>query len=122
MNPERQNACAGFRYLARSLCLVDLIATNTKLTAKQPNLALFISDDHGYRDSSSAGSTDIRTPQLDRIARDGMTFTRAFAVSPSCAPSRAALLTGLLPLKNGAIFNHQPPRGEVTKLPTYLKK
>jgi N-sulfoglucosamine sulfohydrolase len=57
-----------------------------------------------------------------RLAEAGMTFTHAFAVSPSCAPSRAAFLTGLMPMRNGAMLNHQPPRAEVKKLPAYLQE
>lgn len=88
--------------------------------AEQPNLVVFISDDHSYRDTSVTGSDDIETPNFARIAHQGMTFTRAFAVSPSCAPSRAAFLTGLWPIQNGAMFNHQAPKKELKKLPDYL--
>jgi N-sulfoglucosamine sulfohydrolase len=90
------------------------------LAADKPNLVVFLSDDHGYLDSSAAGAPDVATPNMERLMRDGMTFTHACAISPSCAPSRAALLTGLTPLNNGSMFNHQPPRAEVTKLPAYL--
>ena len=86
----------------------------------KPHLVVFLSDDHGYLDSSAAGATDVATPHMERLMREGMTFTHAFAASPSCAPSRAALLTGLAPLGNGSMFNHQPPRADVKKLPAYL--
>jgi arylsulfatase A-like enzyme len=58
---------------------------------QRPNLVLFVSDDLGYLDTSLAGTTESHKPNLMRIARDGMTFTHAFAVSPSCAryPMRA---------------------------------
>ncbi len=87
---------------------------------EKPNLVVFISDDHGYFDSSVAGAGEFHTPNLERLARAGMTFTNAFAASPSCAPSRAALLTGLMPMRTGSMLNHQPPRDEVKKLPAYL--
>jgi N-sulfoglucosamine sulfohydrolase len=90
--------------------------------ATKPNLVVFISDDHGYSDSSLGGAAGFPTPNLRRIARLGMTFTHAFAASPSCAPSRAALLTGLMPTRNGAMLNHQPPRSNVKKLPAYLQE
>lgn len=88
--------------------------------AQPPNLVVFISDDHGFLDSAPAGSPDLRTENLARLAREGMTFSHAYAASPTCAPSRAALLTGLMPIRNGAMLNHQPPRHDVKKLPAYL--
>jgi uncharacterized sulfatase len=86
-----------------------------------PNLVVFIADDHGQLDSSVAGASEFRTPALERLAREGMTLTHVFAASPSCAPSRAAFLTGLMPVRNGSMWNHQPPRGEVKKLPAFLQ-
>ena len=64
----------------------------------------------------------FRTPNFERIAQAGMTFTHTFAASPSCAPSRAALLSGLMPMRNGAMLNHAKLRPEVKKLPAYLKE
>jgi N-sulfoglucosamine sulfohydrolase len=90
--------------------------------AAKPNLVIFISDDHGYLDTSLGRATQFHTPNFQRIARAGMSFTHAFAASPSCAPSRAALLTGLMPMRNGAMLNHQTPRAQVKKLPAYLKE
>ncbi len=85
-----------------------------------PNIVVFIADDHGYLDSSVAGSQQFHTPALEQLAHDGITLTHAFAASPACAPSRAALLTGLMPTRNGSMLNHQPPRADVKKLPGYL--
>ena len=63
----------------------------------------------------------LRTPNMQRLAESGMTFSRAFVASPSCAPSRAALLTGLMPARNGAEANHSKPRAELKKWPAYFK-
>ncbi|MBL9159174.1 MAG: sulfatase-like hydrolase/transferase [Verrucomicrobiales bacterium] len=90
--------------------------------ADRPDLVVFLSDDHTWRDSSVYGSPDIRTPNMDRLAAAGMTFDRAYVASPSCAPSRAALLTGLWPAKNGAEANHSRPRADLKKLPAYLQE
>src|SRR5262245_45662953 len=87
----------------------------------KPNLVVFLSDDHGYLDSSVYGAADVRTPNMARLAKAGVTFTHMFVASPSCAPSRAALLTGLMPARNGAEANHSKPRAEVKKLPAYLQ-
>src|SRR5882762_6313462 len=90
--------------------------------SSRPNLVLFLSDDHGLLDSTVYGSKDVRTPNMQRLANAGLTFDRAFVASPSCAPSRGAMLTGLVPARNGAEPNHSRPRDEIKKLPAYLKE
>jgi uncharacterized sulfatase len=86
-----------------------------------PNIVVFIADDHGYLDTAFADPKQFRTPAMARLAHDGITLTHVFAASPSCAPSRAALLTGLMPTRNGAMLNHQPPRADAKKLPAYFQ-
>ena len=88
----------------------------------RPNIVVFLTDDHTALDSSVYGSKDVKTPNMQRLAAAGLTFERAFVASPSCAPSRAALLTGLMPARNGAEPNHSKPRAEIKKLPGYLKE
>ena len=58
---------------------------------------MILADDLGYGDLSCYGAPDIRTPNIDALARDGMRFTRFYANSPVCSPTRAALLTGCNP-------------------------
>jgi arylsulfatase A-like enzyme len=86
----------------------------------RPNIVVFLADDLGWSDCSVSGNNDARTPNMTRVARDGMTLTHAFVASPSCAPSRAALLTGLTPARNGAMFNHTSPDKEFKTWPTYF--
>lgn len=88
----------------------------------KPDLVVFLADDHGFFDSEVYGNREVRTPNMQRLARAGMTFIHAFVASPSCAPSRAALLTGLMPARNGAEANHSKPRPEIKKLPAYLQE
>ncbi|MFK5924731.1 MAG: sulfatase-like hydrolase/transferase [Verrucomicrobiota bacterium] len=88
----------------------------------RPDMVIFLSDDHTWRDSSVYGSPDIETPNMARLAKAGMTFHKAYVASPSCAPSRAALLTGLYPANNGAEPNHSRPRADIKKLPAYLQE
>lgn len=90
--------------------------------ANRPNIVVFLSDDHTLRDSSVYHSKDFPTPNMARLAAEGMVFDDAFVVSPSCAPSRAALLTGLVPQHNGAEPNHSAPRKEIKKLPAYFQE
>ncbi|MDP6713182.1 MAG: sulfatase-like hydrolase/transferase [SAR202 cluster bacterium] len=63
----------------------------------RPNVIIFFTDDQGYGDLSCMGATDFRTPNLDRMAGDGVRFTNWYSNSPVCSPSRAALLTGRYP-------------------------
>ncbi len=106
--------------------LLSLIAVTALLAgigrAAPPDMVIFLSDDHTWRDSSVYGSTEIETPNMARLAKAGMTFDRAFVASPSCAPSRAALLTGLYPANNGAEANHSRPGADIRKLPSYLQE
>jgi N-sulfoglucosamine sulfohydrolase len=91
----------------------------------KPNIVLFVADDHTATDCGAYGSSDVRTPNIDRLAREGLLFRRAFAGSPTCMPSRAVLYTGLMPFRNGAHANNlagqSQCRPEVRSLPHYLK-
>ncbi len=70
-------------------------------SAQKPNLIVIVADDLGWGDLSVYGSTEIHTPVLDGLARRGVRFTQFYSVSPVCSPSRASLLTGLLPPRTG---------------------
>ena len=94
---------------------------NSKANGKRkPDIVVYLADDLSSADLPLYGGTDIETPAIDQLAADGMTFNRAFVASPSCAVSRAALLTGLMPARNGAEQNHSYPRSDVLKLPKVL--
>ena len=69
-------------------------------TAHRPNIVILLADDLGYGDLGCYGHPTIRTPNLDRMAAEGMKFTQYYAWC-NCSPSRAALLTGRLPVSNG---------------------
>ncbi|HEX4610940.1 MAG TPA: sulfatase-like hydrolase/transferase, partial [Urbifossiella sp.] len=78
-----------------------------------PNVVLMIADDLGAEDSGPFGNRAVRTPNLDRLARGGMRFDRAFVVASSCSPSRCSLLSGRYPHSHGAPQLHQPlPAGQ----------
>ncbi len=90
-------------------------------TAPRPDIVVFLSDDHAQLDSTPYGATDVRTPHMQQLARDGLVFTHAFIASPACAPSRSAMLTGLMPARNGAENNHTYKRDDITSLPEKLR-
>lgn len=75
-----------------------------------PNIVLIYTDDHGYADLGSQGvNRDVRTPQLDAFAADGVRCTRGYVSAPQCVPSRAGLLTGRYQQRFGVEDNLQGP-------------
>lgn len=72
------------------LCMLPLVA---RAAQAKPNILIILTDDQGWGDLSVHGNTNIRTPHIDSLARDGARFDRFF-VSPVCSPTRASLLTG----------------------------
>jgi uncharacterized sulfatase len=111
--------------LVATLAALVLGATPARTRAadppRRPDVVVFIADDLSVRDCSPYGGTDIPSPNMAALAREGLTFDRAYATSPSCAPSRAALLTGCYNARTGAMFNHQRPRDDVKKWPAYFQ-
>jgi arylsulfatase A-like enzyme len=87
----------------------------------RPNIVVFLSDDHGQGFAGCYGNAVIQTTHIDRLAREGIRFTRLFAASPTCSPSRASLYTGLYPARNGTMGNHTDSRPTIRALPGYLK-
>ena len=85
--PEKVRELAAF--------LDGMRSANARFAAtKRPNIVLAIADDWSFPHASIYGDRTVRTPNFDRIAREGARFTHAFVAAPSCTPSRAALLTG----------------------------
>ena len=84
--------------------LLGLSACQNQEKAKvqnPPNIILIVSDDQGYNDLGIIGAKDIISPNLDKLARDGVRFTNFYVTASACTPSRASLLTGRYPQRNG---------------------
>jgi uncharacterized sulfatase len=99
-----------------------MVSTHTGHAAAKPDIVFFIADDFSYLDASANGSRDLHTPNMQRVSDASLNFNKAFVASPTCAPSRAALLTGLMPARNGAEANHSHPRREIKKWPAYFQE
>ena len=78
----------------------------------KPNIVLFYADDLGCMDVGIQGSKYYETPNIDRIAKEGMRFTNAYANAANCAPSRACLMTGLYPPRHGIYTVGNAARGK----------
>ena len=88
---------------------------------RPPNFVFLISDDQSYSGATCDGNRAVHTPNIDRMAREGLRFTRGFAPSPSCSPSRSAILTGESPHETGTSrFRSPMPPAQKTIL-EYLK-
>src|SRR5438309_7361826 len=87
----------------RLVVILALLALGTtpEADAKSPNIIIILADDLGYGDLGCYGHPSIRTPNLDRMAAEGMRFTDFYVAACVCTPSRAALLTGRLPIRTG---------------------
>lgn len=73
---------------------------NTEEQTSMPNIVIIYADDLGYGDVGAYGSSEIKTPNMDRLAEGGIRFTNGYASSATCSPSRYALLTGVYPWRN----------------------
>jgi arylsulfatase A-like enzyme len=91
-----------------SLCLSYIFLACQPEKQKRPNILFIMSDDHGYQAISAYDSTLIQTPNIDRIAHEGMLFTNACVTNSICAPSRAVILTGKHSHLNGKVDNKFP--------------
>lgn len=104
------------RTLRRLLVILALaVAGSTSAAGDSPNVVLIITDNQSEQLLGAYGNRDIKTPNIDALAAEGMTFTRSYATSGVCSPTRATLLTGLLPSQHG-VHNGLPSKFD---LPDY---
>jgi len=86
------------------LCALPLacgFAASPRLDAASPNLVLIMTDNHGPWTLGCYGNRDVRTPNIDRLAKEGTLFTSAYSSNAVCSPTRATFLTGLIPSQHG---------------------
>lgn len=89
-------------------CLTFLCPATQAQDEKKPNIVMILADDLAWDDLGAFGNNVVRTPHLNRLAAEGMTFDQAFLTSSSCSPSRASILTGRYPHQTDAEQLHWP--------------
>lgn len=91
--------------MKRVILIIVILIANLSLAQNsddnKPNIIIFMADDMGYADAGFTGAKDIKTPNLDALASNGVIFTQGYANHPFCGPSRAALLSGRYPYRFG---------------------
>jgi len=96
MGNQRRNSIP-----AMLCCAAWTLLIAPSVAAERPNVVLIMTDNHGAWSLGCYGNPDVRTPHIDRLANQGVLFTRAFANNAVCSPTRASFLTGLMPCQHG---------------------
>lgn len=90
--------------------------------ARKPNIVFIMGDDLTMRDIGPYGSTQVHTPNMDRLAREGVCLDNMYNMVPVCSPTRQSILTGLGPVRSGAYPNHTMIYKGIKTLPFYMKQ
>jgi N-sulfoglucosamine sulfohydrolase len=110
----RTNSITMFRLFLLSLCIIVIGCSQNESDQTKPNIILIIGDDISWDDLGCYGNTSVHTPNIDKLAAEGLLFNNAFITSSSCSPSRCSIITGRYPHNTGAAELHTP-------LPAHLK-
>ncbi len=102
----------GIHFILPALTFVFLVSCSEEVVHQQPNIVLIISDDQSWTDYSFLGHEHIRTPRIDQLAAEGLTFTQGYTTAPLCRPALASMATGLYPHQHGAYGNDPINPGE----------
>ncbi len=98
---------------ALSSVFLSSFAALRSMAADQPNVVFIFIDDQGYYDLGCYGATEVKTPRVDALAKNGVRFTDYYSAAPICSPSRAGLLTGCYPRRTGnEVWVHRPDAQE----------
>ena len=112
-----------WRFIA--LACASILAAPLPAAEPKPNVLLIVTDDQGYHDLSCQGATDFKTPNIDRIAKEGIRCEAGYVTAPQCAPSRAGLMSGMSQARFGLSDNNHdpglPPRRIMSTLPEQMR-
>lgn len=108
-----------FKHILLVLGLL-IVTVAASASDKKPNILIILADDCTYNDLPVYGGQNAKTPNIDRLSAEGLTFNRAYVSSAICQPCRAELYTGQYPIRNGCAWNHSASRAGTRSLPQYL--
>jgi uncharacterized sulfatase len=112
----------GFQMRNVLLSLVSLVLLANGSSAAKPNVLLIMADDCTFNDLPLYGGKNAKTPNIDRLATQGLTFNRAYLSEAMCQPCRAELYSGLFPMRNGCNWNHSSSLATTSSMPQHLGK
>ena len=99
--------------------LVSVVVAPSAMAETPPNVVMILSDDQAYTDFGFMGNVLVKTPHIDRLAKQSARYVNGYVPSSVCRPSLATLLTGLYPHEHGIHFNHPPPgNSRLNKVPS----
>ena len=104
----------------KKLLLFLLCSAGISAAAEKPNLVFIIADDCTFRDIGCYGG-QAKTPNIDKLAAEGMQFSRCFQAAPMCSPTRHNIYTGIYPVKSGAYPNHTFANDDVKSIVQHLR-
>jgi len=109
-------------FFTAAVFVLSVAATSEGDAADQPNVLIIMADDCTFSDLPLYGGQNAKTPNIDRLASEGLTFNKAYLSSAMCQPCRAELFSGQYPMRNGCAWNHSASRPETTSMPQHLGK
>lgn len=89
---------------------------------QKPNVIIWVADDQYLASVGCYGANPSYTPNIDKLAKEGLLFTRAYSTSSICTPARSALYTGMYPIKNGAHPNHSGLKKDIPSMPGIMRE
>ena len=97
-------------------------ASKSEWKGSKPNIIVWVADDQYLESVGCYGGNPAHTPTIDKLASEGMKFTRAYSTASVCTPARSALYTGMYPIKNGAHPNHSGLKENILSMPNIMRE
>lgn len=108
--------------LALVLTTIPISSLFSAENGDKPNILIILADDMGWIDAGCYGNADVKTPNIDRLATEGLLFNQAFTATAMCAPTRQQLYTGVFPVRNGAFPNHSKVKEGTRSMVHHLRQ